>query len=180
MKWNQKASVQTALVTGFFLVAVSMGGGLFSLYQDNRKLSRDVSRGINEAIYMYSKSVNGALKESAPLDLSPNFSTFETVLDTMSSLNQEANIYDSTVNLTKIYRYVRRYGSEASKENLSVLINAYADSHQAANDYLLSALRGKPGAQAESEYAALLNARSKARAALQSFIINLGDDDFSI
>lgn len=179
-KWHQKASVQTALVTGFFAVVIAMGGGLFALYQENQKLSREVSEKVNDVISTFSENVNDALKKSASLDLSPNFDTFEKVLGTMSILNQEANIYDSTVNLAEIHRYVRKYGNEDSKIQLGALINAYADSHQAANDYLFNVLKNTPGAEATSEYAALLNNRSKARAALQTLIINLESDDFNI
>ncbi|MWV15215.1 hypothetical protein F3I16_04065 [Pseudomonas sp. L-22-4S-12] len=180
MKWYQKASVQTALVTGLCAIIISMGGWTFSLYQENKKLSREVSEKINDAIVKFSEDVGDALRKSASLDLSPHFDTYEGAMGTMRALNQEANIYDSTVNLVEIHRYLRMYGDEGSRARLGVLMNSYADSHQAANNYLLSLLESSPGAEAASEYAALLNDRSKARAALQAFIINLGSNDFNI
>lgn len=179
-KWHQKASVQTALVAGVFTVIIAMGQELLSLYQENQRLSRELSEKINNSIYTFSDNLNVALKKTAHLDLSPHLETFEGTMATMRALNQEASIYDSSVNLTGIYRHVREYGGETSIAQLGALINNYADSHQAANDYLLRVIKDTPSAKSASEYAALLNARSKARTALQTYIINLESNDFNI
>lgn len=53
-RWYNKASVQTAIVSGVFLLVLSLVGGLFSLYQQNVKLSIELDEKINGAIFNFS------------------------------------------------------------------------------------------------------------------------------
>lgn len=179
-KWYQKASVQTALVTGAFLILVSLGSGLFSLFQESRKLTHEREEKMNGAIIDFSERARKTSSGSSAIDLSPDFQTFNATLDTMKKLNAEASAHDTSLNIDEMHRYIMNYGRDETKKEFFDLINSYAESHSAANNYLVTLLKSGPESGAVKKYIKLLNSRSQCRSELHNFIINLKSDDFTI
>lgn len=128
-KWYQKASVQTALVSGVFLIIVSLGSAVFSLYQENIKLTIELQEKIDSSILDYSKNSLKALKEISTIKLEPDFSSFESAEKALTALNEEEIIYSATVNLTAIHRYISRHGRDSTKERFKKVINNYSLAH---------------------------------------------------
>lgn len=181
-KWYQKASVQTAMVTGLFSLVLALGSGVFILYQENSALARQLDEKVNDAIVNFSRGLAKASGSTAAIDLAPDFSSRETAVHTLKNLNEEAATYDTEVNLVEIHRYIRKYGTAATNTGFGQYLNDYADAQAAANGYLLALINDPhpPGSEAGPAYAELLNARSRARTAFQAFIINLRTRDFDL
>jgi hypothetical protein len=121
---------------------------------------------------IFQKNVNASSKKMSAINLEPDFYSFDAVISAMRNLNSEAGIYDATVDLAEIHRYIRGYGTRITKNEFARRLNDYAASHQAVNDYLLNLLKGGPGPGSVSEYTRLLNLRSEARNSFQTFVIN--------
>lgn len=189
-RWYEKASVQTALVSGIILILVSMGGGLLSLYKDNQRLIQGIQDEIDNTIIEFSDNALKASREAIHIELTPELMTSEEALNALKRVNQEAAVYETVVNLTKMHRLIKKYGKEETRERFVKVINEYANAHNQLNEFLQTLLDSyerekrisdvEKANQTYGQYVNLLNSRTKKRTEIHTFVANLTSDDFDI
>lgn len=134
------------------------------------------------------KEILQAKKEAASIDLRPNLMTSFETDETLQRVNKESVVYDTTINLPVLHRYVREYGKIKTKEELRKKINTYAKKYNALASYLGDLLGHFEGKERLNDLdyvneiykktVQLLNESSAARSELLSFIANLRNSDF--
>jgi hypothetical protein len=189
-KWYQKASVQTAIVSGFILVIISLSGALFSLHKENLNLKNNIKSEIETGIDNFIKEVMKANLLTDEIDLKPNLMTLAETSETVSRINQESNIIANTVNIFKVHRLVMKYGLEDTKDKLGVFINANSLAHKEFLEYSLSLVSKHDRVkrldnvdyvnEVYKKYIDLINNRNLKRGDLDSYIMNLTLVDFGI
>lgn len=129
-----------------------------------------------------------AKREADSIDLKPRLMTSAETQDTLEKVNREAVLFDTTVNIPVLYRYVRDYGKPATKATLVERMNAFSEKHARLTEYL-GALVGKFKGyerlddidyvnEIYRETVSRLNERAAARSELYTFIANLRRTDF--
>ena len=116
--------------------------------------------------------------------------TSEEALNALKRVNQEAAVYETVVNLTKMHRLIKKYGKEETRERFVKVINEYANAHNQLNEFLQTLLDSyerekrisdvEKANQTYGQYVNLLNSRTKKRTEIHTFVANLTSDDFDI
>ncbi|WP_286758503.1 hypothetical protein [Ralstonia sp. RL] len=134
------------------------------------------------------KEILQAEKEAASIDLRPKLMTAVETEETLQKMNKESVVYDTTINLPVLHRYIREYGKTKTKDELGKKINAYANKNKELTGYLGSLMGRFNGEERLNDVnyvneiyertVQLLNERSSARSDLLTFIANLKNSDF--
>ena len=129
-----------------------------------------------------------AKRDADEIDLKPALMTSAETRATLEKVNRETLIYDTTVNLHILHRFIRDSGKPATRSALAERVNVYADKNARLVDYL-SALVGRFQGDERlnnvddvndiyREAVLRLNERAAARSELYTFIANLKHADF--
>lgn len=128
-----------------------------------------------------------AKREADEIDLTPALMTSAETRGTLEKVSREAVIYDTTVNLPILHRYIRDNGKPVTRSALAERVNAYADKHARLTEYLGVLLGRFQGDERLNdvddvneiyrETVLRLNERAAARSALYTFIANLKRTD---
>lgn len=185
--WFKKASVQTAIVAGFFaLLAAGITVGV-THYTKSCELRTQKFTEIEQSIAKVGDSINEANRESAKIDLTPALETETDTQQTLERINNEGMTFYSKVNLFAIHNLIRAYGKPTTQEHFGHLLNEASIAHTALAQHVaqhvgyLSAVRAcEDGALAKitNDYIRLLNNRNSKRSEFFSFLASLTRDDF--
>lgn len=134
------------------------------------------------------REIQRAKREAYEIDLMPALMTSTETQDTLERVNREAIIYETTVNLPILHRYIRDHGKGITRSTFGEKMNAYAEKHTRLTEYLMSLVgRFHDNERLNDvdyvneiykETVQRLNERSEARSEFYTFIANLKRADF--
>jgi hypothetical protein len=189
-KWYQKASVQTALVSGVIVTILSLSGGIFSLYKENIKLKGNIQSEIESSIDSFIKEMMHAAILINEIDLKPELMTLQETSETLTRINKESSIKSNIINIFKIHRMVKKYGKKETDKKLGKLINTSSSSHKEFLEFVLTVSEKHNRFKRLDDvgyvndiyhkYVTLINKRNTKRDDLHTYIANLTVESFDL